>query len=146
MRVDFYQLEGVGGEASVLAAIAGKLLEKGDRLVVTSEDEAQLATLDRQLWREGRETFLAHGREGGADDTRQPILLSTRTLAPNEARHIALADGKWRPAALDFDRAFMLFGDASIDGARAAWKELGSADGVERHYWAREDGRWTRKA
>lgn len=113
---------------------------------MTSADEAQLATLDRSLWTHTPDSFLAHGREGGPRDVDQPILLSTRTVAPNGARNIALADGEWRPAALGFDRAFMLFDGETIEAARVAWKELGDEQGVERHYWAREDGKWVQRA
>ena len=143
MRVDFYQLAG-DPPASILAKIAAKLLESGGRLLVVGEDEKLLATIDRQLWDEPG--FLAHGREGGADDQHQPILLSTRDVAANRARNVAIIDGRWRPTALSFERAFFLFDEAHLDGAREAWKTLGGADGVERHYWAREDGRWIQKA
>ena len=143
MRVDFYQLAG-DPPASILAKIAAKLLESGGRLLVVGEDEKLLAVIDRQLWDEPG--FLAHGREGGADDQHQPILLSTRDVAANRARNVAIIDGRWRPTALSFERAFFLFDEAHLDGAREAWKTLGGADGVERHYWAREDGRWIQKA
>lgn len=143
MRVDFYQLAG-DPPASILARIAARLIEGGGRLLVVGEDEKMLSVIDRQLWDESG--FLAHGREGGADDQHQPILLSTRDVAANRARHIAIVDGRWRPTALSFERAFFLFDEAHLDGAREAWKSLGGADGVERHYWAREDGRWIQKA
>ncbi|WP_265530760.1 DNA polymerase III subunit chi [Sphingomicrobium marinum] len=146
MRVDFYQLDGEGVRAGVLAAIAGKLTADGERLLVVAEDEALLASLNRQLWEEGgKGSFLAHGIVDEGDDQRQPILLSTRTVAANRARHIALADGVWRAAALNFDRAFFIFDPETIDAARTAWKDLASDDGVERHYWAREDGKWVER-
>ncbi|MBW0144984.1 DNA polymerase III subunit chi [Sphingomicrobium clamense] len=143
MRVDFYQLAG-DPPASILAKLAAKLLDDGGRLLVVSEDEKALAAIDRQLWDEPG--FLAHGREGGADDQHQPILLSTRDVAANRARNIAIIDGKWRPTALSFDRAFFLFDEDHLDAAREAWKSLKGSDEVERHYWAREEGRWTQKA
>ncbi|MCM8556966.1 DNA polymerase III subunit chi [Sphingomicrobium sp. GRR-S6-50] len=131
----------------MLAAIAGKLAEQGERLLLVSEDEAQLASLDRILWEEGGKTsFLAHGIEGQGRDADQPVLLSTRMIAANSARNVALADGSWRAAALDYERAFMLFDDSTIAGAREAWKSLGDTEGVERHYWAREEGKWVQKA
>ncbi len=114
---------------------------------MTSADDAQLAALDRQLWTEAPATsFLAHGRVDEGRDKDQPILLSTRTTAPNGARNIALVDGQWRPSALGFERAFYLFNEETIGAAREAWKALAEEPGVERHYWAREDGRWIRKA
>ena len=108
-------------------------------------DEGLLARLDRQLWDQGAASFLPHGLAGGADDAAQPILLSTGTDAPNLARNILIADGEWREAALGYDRAFYLFDDATLEGARLAWKLLAGRDGVERNYWALEDGKLGRR-
>jgi DNA polymerase-3 subunit chi len=144
MRVDFYQL-GAAQPDGVIAAIAGKLLDDGQRLLVVAADEAILARLDRQLWDQGAASFLPHGLAGGQDDTVQPILLSTGTDAPNLARNLLIADGEWREAALAYDRAFYLFDEGTLEGARLAWKLLAGRDGVERNYWALEDGRWTKK-
>lgn len=144
MKVDFYQLAGVGAD-TVLASLAERLLKEQQRLLIVSDDEAQLARLDRQLWSEGP-TFLPHGVAGGPDDSRQPVLLSTTPDAPNLARNVAIAGGEWREAALGFDRAFYLFDDERVEGARLTWKLLAGRDQVERRYWAREDGRWTQKA
>lgn len=145
MRVDFYQL-GAAQPDSVIASIAGKLLDEGQRLLVVAADEGLLSRLDRQLWDHGPASFLPHGLAGGADDTAQPILLSTGTDAPNLARNVLIADGEWREAALAYDRAFYLFDDATLEGARLAWKLLAGRVGVERNYWALEGGKWTKKA
>jgi len=145
VRVDFYQL-GSASVESVIAAIAGKLLGEGQRLLVVAEDDALLARLDRQLWDQNDAGFLAHGIAGGTDDSRQPILLSTAVDAPNLARNLLIADGEWRDAALGFERAFFLFDAATLEAARLAWKLLSGRDGVERHYWANEGGKWVEKA
>ena len=144
MRVDFYQL-GASGHDGVVGSIAGKVLAEEQRLLIVADDEALLARLDRILWDEGAASFLPHGIAGGADDSRQPILLSTTTDAPNLARNILIADGEWRDAALHFDRAFYLFGTATLDGSRLAWKLLAGRAEVERHYWANQDGKWVEK-
>ena len=145
MRVDFYQL-GAATPESVIAAIAGRLLGEDQRLLVVASDEALLARLDRQLWDQGNTSFLAHGIAGGSDDSRQPILLSPSDDAPNLARNILIADGEWRDAALGFERAFFLFDADTLDAARLAWKLLSGREGVERHYWANEAGKWVEKA
>lgn len=146
MRVDFYQLaEGASADA-VIASLAGRLHGEGQRLLVVAGDDPQLARLDRQLWDQGATSFLPHGLAGGANDSVQPVLLSSGSDSPNGARNILVADGEWREAALSYDRAFYLFDDASLDAARLAWKLLAGRDGVERNYWAHEDGRWVRKA
>ena len=145
MRVDFYQL-GAAQPDNVIAAIAGRLLGDGQRLLVVASDEALLARLDRQLWDQGAASFLPHGLAGGADDAAQPILLSTGSDAPNLARNLLIADGEWRESALAYERAFYLFDEVTLEGARLAWKLLAGRDGVERNYWAQEDGKWVKKA
>jgi len=144
VRVDFYQL-GAPSPEGVIAAIAGRLLGDGERLLIVASDEGLLARLDRQLWDQGAGSFLPHGIAGGSDDSRQPILLSTAVDAPNLARNLLIADGEWRDAALSFDRAFYLFDAATLQAARLAWKLLSGRDGVERHYWANEGGKWVEK-
>ncbi len=145
MQVDFYQLAGTPAE-QVIGSIAGKLLAEDSRLLLVAEDDATLARLDRMLWDQGPASFLPHGIAGGADDARQPILLSTSPDAPNRARNMLIADGEWREAALAYDRAFYLFDAQTLEGARLAWKLLAGRDGVERRYWAQEDGRWKQKS
>jgi DNA polymerase-3 subunit chi len=145
VQVDFYQLAGTPPE-QVIATLAEKVLESDGRLLIVAEDEAQLARLDRQLWDQGSQSFLPHGVAGGTDDARQPILLSTSPDAPNQARNMLIADGQWREAALTYDRSFYLFDDDTLEGARLARKLLSGRDGVERRYWAREGGKWVKKA
>ena len=145
MRVDFYQLGGTQPD-SVIAAIAGRLLGEEQRLLVVASDEALLARLDRLLWDQGATSFLPHGLAGGSDDAFQPILLSTGSDAPNLARNVLIADGEWRDSALTYDRAFYLFDEATLEGARLSWKLLAGREGVERNYWAQEDGKWVKKA
>lgn len=144
MKVDFYQLAGVPAE-EVIAKLAEKALAAEGRLIVVAEDGGFLARLDRMLWNQGRASFLPHGLAGGADDARQPILLSSSTDAPNRARNMLIADGVWRDAALTYDRAFYLFDGANLEAARATWKALGNQEGIERRYSAREGGKWVEK-
>ena len=145
MQIDFYQLAGTPAE-QVIASIAEKVLGSDGRLLVVAEDEALLARLDRILWDQGGASFLPHGLSGGADDARQPILLSTSPDAPNQARNMLIADGIWREAALTYERSFYLFDNVTLEGARLAWKLLAGRESVERRYWAQEAGKWTKKA
>jgi DNA polymerase-3 subunit chi len=144
VQVDFYQLAGTPAEP-VIATLAEKVLEGDGRLLIVAEDEAQLARLDRILWDHGGASFLPHGVAGGADDARQPILLSTSPDAPNQARNMLIADGLWREAALTYDRSFYLFDDSTLEDARLMWKLLAGREGIERRYWAREGGKWVKK-
>jgi DNA polymerase-3 subunit chi len=144
VQIDFYQLAGTPPE-QVIASIAEKVLEADGRLLIVAEDEGFLARLDRVLWDQGATSFLPHAAAGGADDARQPILLSTSADAPNRARNMLIADGTWREAALTYDRSFYLFDNSTLEGARLAWKLLAGREGVARRYWAREGGKWVKK-
>jgi DNA polymerase-3 subunit chi len=145
VQVDFYQL-GASAAEQIIASIADKVLASEGRLLIVADDEPFLARLDRMLWDSGAASFLPHGLAGGSDDARQPILLSTSPDAPNQARHVLIADGQWRDAALTYDRSFYLFDAGTLEGARLAWKLLAGRDGVERRYWAQVDGRWKQQA
>ena len=142
MHVDFYHLTASPLER-VLPAIAEKVLGAGNRLLIVA-DEPLLATLDRLLWTYAADSFLPHGLAAGAGAgaEAQPILLSTDAAATNGATNVALADGRWRPEALQFERAFYFFDSAHIDEARGAWRSLKGAEGVEPRYWKQVDGRW----
>jgi DNA polymerase-3 subunit chi len=144
MRVDFYQIGDTPAE-QVIAGIAEKLLADDGRLIVVAEDEVFLARLDRLLWDLAPASFLPPPVAGGTDDARQPVLLTTSPDAPNLARNMLIADGSWRDSALSYDRAFFMFDTATLEDARAAWRSLAGREGVERHYWAREDGKWVEK-
>ena len=144
MQVDFYQIAGTLPE-QVISGIAEKVLASDGRLLVVAYDEVFLARLNRMLWDQGATSFLPHSLAGGADDARQPVLLSTSPDAPNLARNMLIADGVWRDSALSYDRAFFLFDDASLKPAREAWKSLRAREGVEPRYWAREGGKWVNK-
>ena len=145
MQVDFYQLAGTPPE-QVIASLADKLLATGGRMIVVADDEVFLARLNRILWDQGAASFVPHGLAGGADDARQPVLLTTSPDAPNLARNMLIADGVWRESALSYDRSFFLFDNATLEGAREAWKSLAAKDGIERRYWAQEGGKWVKKA
>ena len=141
MQVDFYQLTRDPAE-QVIPAIAQRILDDGGRLLVVGSDDAQLGKLSAALWSGRPESFIAHEKAGEGDNSLQPVLLSLDTAAINGARMIALADGEWRDAALEFDRAFYLFPPDKTDNARTAWRALAGAEGIERRYWKQDGGKW----
>jgi len=141
VRADFYLLSRDPVEAA-LPRIAKSAKGAGERLLVVSNDPEQLAALDKALWEQFPEDFLAHGKAGEAHAARQPLLLDESCTAENEARFVALADGQWRDEAFGFERAFLFFDARTIDAARGTWRMLGEREGVERHFWKQEGGRW----
>jgi len=141
MQVDFYQLSRDPAEA-VIPAIARRILGEGGRLLVVSAVRGQLDAVSRALWSAGPETYLANDHADAPMPEAQPILLADACVPLNQARHIALADGRWREEALGFERAFYFFDDTTIDEARATWRALGRADGVTPRFWKQDGGRW----
>ena len=141
MRVDFYLLESASAEQAT-AQLARATLKAGERLLVVGAG----AGMDRALWEEFPQDFLAHGRADGPHTERQPILLAPDCSAANGARYVLMADGQWRDEALGFERAFLLFDEATRSGARTVWRMLGDRGEVERNYWRQEAGRWIKQA
>ncbi len=140
MRVDFYHLSRDPAPVA-LAQIAAKAIGQGRRMLVVSADEAQRAALADALWE--APGFLANGMAGDVGEAVQPLLIADTAATPaNGALIVALADGLWRDEALGFERALLLFDEATIDDARGAWRMLGEREDVERHYWKLVDGRW----
>ena len=144
MRVDFYQLSRDPAE-SVVPLLAQNTIRAGERMLVVSAADTQLARVSEALWQRP-DAFLAHGLAGSPDQERQPILLSDSPEPANGAKYVALADGLWRDEALAFERAFLLFDDATLEAARGTWRMLDALDGVERNFWKQEGGRWTKAA
>lgn len=140
MQVDFYQLTRDPAE-KVLPSIAQRVLDGGGRLLVVA-NSAQLDIISAALWSYKPESFLAHIKAGEGHDTLQPILLSSEAVASNSAKFIAIADGLWREAALEFERAFYLFPPSHTDNARTAWRALANNENVERRYWKQDGGKW----
>jgi len=139
MRVDFYQLTNDPAE-QVLPLIARNTLAAGERLLVVSDDAAQLKRTSEALWTRLPETFLANGLSTDPHADRQPILLSAEVAPANGAKFMALADGVWREGT--FERVFYLFPPGRIDDARGCWRMLGTREGVERRYWRQDGGKW----
>jgi DNA polymerase-3 subunit chi len=141
VRVDFYLLSRDGVEQA-LPQVARAARRAGQRMLVVSGNSEQRSAIDRALWEQYPEDFLAHGAADGRHAARQPLLLSADCLAPNGALYLALADGAWRDEALGFERTFLFFDQGTLEHARTCWRMLGQRDDVERHFWKQEGGRW----
>lgn len=140
-QVDFYQLTRDPAE-KILPSLAQKILGDGGHFLIVDGDDAGLDRISNALWHGKEESFLAHDRAGGTDDSLQPILLSGEVTAANGARFIALADGIWRDGALDYDRIFYIFPPERTDDARAAWRALSKREDIMCKYWRQDGGKW----
>jgi DNA polymerase-3 subunit chi len=144
MQVDFWQLSSDPAER-VVSLIAERTRGAGEKLLVVATDEVQRAAIGSALW-DKPSAFLANGEAEATHAARQPILLSRECAAANGANYVVLADGEWRDEALAFERAFLLFGEAAVDAARAVWRQFDGREDVTRSYYAQEDGKWVKKA
>jgi DNA polymerase-3 subunit chi len=143
VRVDFYQLSRDPVE-QVLPQIAARILDEGERMLIVSDDAAQLDRISACLWDAGPTSFLAHDRAEAPLPEVQPILLSSTCEAANGATRIALADGRFRDEALSFARVFYFFDPQTIAAARESWRTLAKREGVETHFWRQDGGKWRR--
>jgi DNA polymerase III subunit chi len=142
VRVDFYQLSRDPAEALV-AQLAERTLAAGERLLVVTADPEQGQRISEALWAYKPEAFLAHGVAGAGHEPRQPILIAQAAEPANGARYVAFADGTWRDPPSGCERAFLLFGEATIAAARERWKSLPPG---ERHFWRQGERGWDKVA
>lgn len=144
MKVDFWQLSRDPVE-KVVTLIAQRVVGSGERLLVVSKEAAQRDAISRALWKAGPESFLANGEATAVGADRQPILLSDTAEPANSASHIIFADGEYREHS-GFERVFLLFGEDTLQAARATWRSLDDTDGLERAFFHQEGGKWTKVA
>lgn len=143
MKLDFWQYTHDPVE-KVVALIAKRAVDGGERVLVVAADPQQRAALSRALWQAGPESFLANGEADAPGADRQPILIAPEPVPTNAATHLILADGTFRDAP-GFARVFLLFPPDLAPAARQAWRAQDGREGVERSYFAQEDGRWVKK-
>ncbi len=145
--VYFYHLTRSPLEAT-LPMLLGKARGAGWRVAVRGTDAARLDWLDDKLWL--GEGFLPHGRAGGPHDADQPVLLTDRTDAPNNAACLMAIDGAdVAPEEVTaLKRVCILFDGndpGAVEAARGQWRALTEA-GCAAQYWSQESGNWAKKA
>ncbi len=140
MDVAFYHATR-GSAETVAPRLVRKALEAGHRVLLHAADPDRLAALDALLWTFDPASFLPHAIAGGPHDAHQPCLLSSQPgPAPNGADLAILLDP---PLPADgFARVVLLFDEAGLAPARAAWKAwAGPAT-----YWRQGPRGWDRIA
>ena len=144
-RVGFY-LSGAQPIERVLPLIARAAKKGGQRMLVVAGDDGLLDRLDKALWEQFPEDFLAHGRADAPHADRQPVLLSSDCTAPNGAALVAIADGLWREEAERFERALLFFDESGRAAARETWRLFDQREDVTREFHELEAGKWVQKA
>ena len=145
LRLGFY-LSGAQPVERVLPLIARAAAKAGQRMVVVAEDADLLDRLDKALWEQVPDDYLAHGRADAPHARRQPVLLSTDCTAANGATLVALADGQWRPEAERFERALLLFDESGRAASREIWRLFDQREDVTREFHELDGGKWVQKA
>lgn len=145
----FYHLTRSSAEHT-LQVLLGKSLQAGWRVVVRGRSDGFLDRLDEMLWLRPDDGFLPHGRDGGAHDADQPVLLTTGSAMPNAAACLMSVEGADVSAeeVTALDRVCILFDGAdpdALNAARGQWKILTGA-GCAAQYWSEDSGKWEKKA
>ena len=148
-EVLFYHLTDTSLERT-LPDLLERTLARGWRALVRCGSEQGLAALDDHLWTWRDDAFLPHGTRASAHPAREPVYLTLGEENPNRADVLMLVDGARAGVAelAAFARACLIFDGAdpaAVEAARRDWRAVRDA-GLTAVYWAREDGRWTRKA
>lgn len=118
----------------------------GKRVLIVCREADRLSRIDRSLWDERPESFLAHGHAGEDHAARQPTLLSPEIDSANGAPFVIVADGIWRDGMEAFERIFFLFDDEALQRARECWRMLDGREGLVRNFWKQEGGKWNKQA
>lgn len=125
---------------------ATRAMAMGWNVVVRGTQAQTLDQLDERLWLHPEDSFLPHGKAGGAHDADQPMLLTTGTDIPNGAKAIFALDGaEVAPSEVAaMERVWILFDGndpQALETARNQWRSLTGA-GVVAEYWSEASGRW----
>ncbi len=145
MDVVRFYLTGEEPVERAIPPVVAKGKAAGARMLIVADEEARLDALDRALWEQCPDDYLAHGRAGAPFAERQPVLLSRDCDPANGAGVIAFADGRWRPEGETFARAFLFFDDSQRDAVRPVWSSFDARGDIAREYYAREGSRWVRR-
>lgn len=146
--VMFYHLTRSTAEDTV-TSLLGRAIGMGWRIMIRGRDAARLDRLDAHLWLKPEDSFLPHGRVGGADDAAQPVLLGDGPIT-NSATAMMVLDGAEvaLAEAQSLSRVWLIFDGndpKALAAARSQWKSLTEA-GVAAQYWSEESGKWQMKA
>jgi len=133
-----------------LPVLLDRALGQGWRCEVRGRDRASMERLDAQLWLFPEDSFVPHGVAGGAQDGRQPVLLTTGERAANDPVCVMCVEGAEVSAeeVQAMERVCVIFdgGDAAaVQVARVQWARLTGA-GCSAQYWSQESGKWEKKA
>lgn len=146
--IQFYHLT-----ATPLERALPKLLEKayggGFRTLLVAESEERVEQLNQNLWTYGQNSFLPHGSAKDGNAGQQPIFLSTRCEAPNNANLLAVTGGAMPEKPEAFERILDIFDGndpQALEKARARWTAYKNAGHNLTYLRQNDAGGWEKAA
>ena len=134
--------------AAALAPLFEKCLERGWRVLVSSEDVTALSEIDGDLWKYRDDSFLPHGRSG-EHNAHQPILLTEALENENKSSVLVLLNGRdTQTSDVSFERVMVVFDDqdsAARKMARQQYTRATSNDQTVRYFQQTDTGGWSEK-
>ncbi|MFK7903144.1 MAG: DNA polymerase III subunit chi [Nitratireductor sp.] len=123
--------------ADTLPGLLEKSQAKGWRCVVQLNNQITLDLLDRVLWTNRADSFLAHSSANDESAKEQPIWLTLDEQNPNEAQIRFMVDGATPPDLSTYERGVYIFdghNESAVSHARERWKAEKAA-GHNVTYW-----------
>lgn len=145
-EIRFYHLMRSQPEQA-LPELLEKTLAKGWRAVVKTAASAQVEALNAHLWTYRKDSFLPHGAAKDNHAQEQPIWLTDKDEAPNEAQAAFVLDGSVPAAPESFALVCDMFDgndNESVERARTRWTAYKTA-GHKMAYWQQVEKGWTQK-
>jgi DNA polymerase-3 subunit chi len=135
------------GADATLPALLEKILQTGHRVVVRCPDAKRMERLNESLWAYAPESFLPHGTAADGYAEHQPVYLTDGDENPNGADILIRLSGASTDSFSSYARVLDVFegSEPQKAAARTRWKDL-KDKGYPLVYWAREDGKWVKKA
>lgn len=148
MDISFYHLTHSTTEKA-LPQLLQKMLDKGHRAVILSDDKERLSVLNNWLWEYSPEGVIPHGLKGEQYPEAQPVYLTWEEENPNQA-DILIVLGNILPANDNgFVRCLDMFEDGDAEGvadARKRWAHYQEQGGSNLTYWQQTaNGGWEKK-
>lgn len=85
-RVEFINLSQAGSDGLGAAArLAAYHHGQGRRVLIAAQDQDEASKMDERLWTFEQNSFVPHAVAGGADQDREPVLISVDPGNPNQA-------------------------------------------------------------
>ena len=142
-EIRFYHLVRTGLERA-LPSLLERTLLRGWRAVVMTGSTERTETLNGLLWTYDDRGFLPHGSAPDGFGGRQPIWLTERDEAPNEADVLFLTDGADSANLETFQLVCLLFDgndQAAVSEARQRWTNYRDAGHVLAYWQQDANGR-----